>query len=210
VYCSKCGSTIADGSVSCSKCGQSTYGAPVLAVSGAPLTAIPAVGPSWLPAPALTHAYAGFWLRFLAYIIDAIVLGVFIGPILVGAAMIMGLATAIGSLPHRGDPFSEGFPPVFAGFIAIFLLVTLIGTWLYHALLESSEWQATAGKKVLGLVVTDLGGARTSFGRASGRHFAKIITGLVPLGIGYILAGFTEKKQALHDMIAGCLVLRKA
>jgi uncharacterized RDD family membrane protein YckC len=124
--------------------------------------------------------------------------------------MMMGLAAAIGNLPHRGDLFSEGFPPVFAGFIAIFLLVTLIGTWLYHALLESSEWQATAGKKALGLIVTDTSGARTSFARASGRHFAKIITGLIPLGIGYILAGVMEKKQALHDMIAGCLVLRKA
>ncbi len=89
-------------------------------------------------------------------------------------------------------------------------MVAVVGPWLYHAFLESSEWQATAGKKALGLVVTDLGGARISFARASGRHFAKLITGLIPLGVGYILAGVTEKKQALHDMIAGCLVLRKS
>jgi uncharacterized RDD family membrane protein YckC len=57
--------------------------------------------------------------------------------------------------------------------------------------------------------VTDLQGRRITFARASGRFFAKIITGLIPLGIGYIMAGFTEKKQALHDMIASCLVLRK-
>jgi len=62
----------------------------------------------------------------------------------------------------------------------------------------------------LGLVVTDMNGLRISFARASGRFFAKIITGLVPLYIGYIMAGFTEKKQALHDMIASCLVLRRA
>jgi uncharacterized RDD family membrane protein YckC len=61
----------------------------------------------------------------------------------------------------------------------------------------------------LGLIVTDLQGQPVSFARASGRFFAKIITGMIPLGIGYIMAGFTEKKQALHDMIAGCLVLRK-
>ena len=82
-------------------------------------------------------------------------------------------------------------------------------TWLYHALLESSEWQATVGKRVLGLVVTDMAGQRVSFGRSTGRHFGKIITNLVPAFIGYLLAGFTEKKQALHDMIAGCLVLRR-
>jgi uncharacterized RDD family membrane protein YckC len=59
------------------------------------------------------------------------------------------------------------------------------------------------------LIVTDLYGNRITFARASGRFFAKIITGLIPLFIGYILAGITEKKQALHDMIAACLVLRK-
>jgi uncharacterized RDD family membrane protein YckC len=58
-------------------------------------------------------------------------------------------------------------------------------------------------------VVTDLGGGKISFARASGRHLAKIITGLIPFGVGYILAGITEKKQALHDMLAGCLVMRK-
>ena len=61
----------------------------------------------------------------------------------------------------------------------------------------------------LGLIVTDLNDLPVTFGRATGRFFAKIITGLIPLGIGYIMAGFTEKKQALHDMIASCLVLRR-
>jgi uncharacterized RDD family membrane protein YckC len=60
----------------------------------------------------------------------------------------------------------------------------------------------------MNLVVTDLEGQRLTFGRASGRFFAKIISGLIPFGIGYIMAGFTEKRQALHDMIASCLVLR--
>jgi len=60
----------------------------------------------------------------------------------------------------------------------------------------------------MNVVVTDLQGNRISFARASGRFFAKLISGLIPFAIGYILAGITEKKQALHDMIAGCLVLR--
>ena len=117
MYCSKCGSTIADGSASCPNCGPSTYGAPVAVAGGAPLAAASAVGPSWLPASASTRAYAGFWLRFVAYLVDAIVLGIFVVPILVGAGMMMGLATAVTSLPHGSDPFSEGFPPVFAEFL---------------------------------------------------------------------------------------------
>ena len=75
--------------------------------------------------------------------------------------------------------------------------------------MESSEWQATVGKKALGLVVTDMEGRRVGFWRATGRHFAKIVTNMVPAFIGFIMAGFTEKKQALHDMIAGCLILHR-
>src|SRR6266436_442581 len=78
--------------------------------------------------------------------------------------------------------------------------------WLYYAYFESPEWQGTVGKKVMNLAVTDPEGNRVTFGRASGRYFARFITKLIPLGIGFILAGITEKKQALHDMIASCLV----
>jgi uncharacterized RDD family membrane protein YckC len=85
----------------------------------------------------------------------------------------------------------------------------LVLQWLYYAWMESSEHQATLGKMALGLIVTDLDDRRVSFARATGRFFAKIISGLIPLAIGYIMAGFTEKKQALHDMIASTLVLRK-
>jgi uncharacterized RDD family membrane protein YckC len=93
---------------------------------------------------------------------------------------------------------------IFFGVVALIAAV-----WLYYALFESSTWQATPGKKVLGLFVTDLNGNRISFAHASGRFFAKLISGLIPFGIGYMMAGFTAKKQALHDLIAGCLVLRK-
>jgi uncharacterized RDD family membrane protein YckC len=106
---------------------------------------------------------------------------------------------------------SEPDPAAIAAFvssIALLVGVTTLGSWLYYAYFESSDWQSTIGKRVMSLVVTDLNGNRISFARASGRFFAKIISGLIPLGIGYILAGVTEKKQALHDMIASCLVLR--
>ncbi|MGB8524124.1 MAG: RDD family protein, partial [Candidatus Acidiferrales bacterium] len=87
--------------------------------------------------------------------------------------------------------------------------VSIVMMWIYYAWMESSSHQGTLGKMALGLIVTDLEGRRISFARASGRYFAKIITSLIPLGIGYMMAGFTEKKQALHDIIASCLVLRK-
>jgi uncharacterized RDD family membrane protein YckC len=87
--------------------------------------------------------------------------------------------------------------------------VAILVPWIYYAKMESSPRQGTFGKVALGLVVTDMAGRPITFGRASGRFFAKLITGMIPLGIGYIMAGFTEKRQALHDMIATCLVLRK-
>jgi len=92
-------------------------------------------------------------------------------------------------------------------FLVVLLLIVL--QWLYFAAMESSDRQGTFGKAAMSLQVTDLGGRRLTFGHATGRFFAKMISGLIPLGIGYIMAGFTEKKQALHDMIAGSLVLRK-
>ena len=86
--------------------------------------------------------------------------------------------------------------------------IAAVAKWLYFAYLESGEKQATWGKQALGIYVTDLAGQRVAFGRATGRFFAKIVTGLIPLGIGFIMAGFTERRQALHDMIASTLVLR--
>src|SRR5260370_7739748 len=100
---------------------------------------------------------------------------------------------------HKGD----GEPAI--GFLLMVIFVSFLGliaSWIYHAYLESSPNQGTLGKMALGLIVTDLQGRRISFGHATGRFFAKIITHLIPLGIGYMMAGFTEKKQALPDMIA--------
>jgi uncharacterized RDD family membrane protein YckC len=88
------------------------------------------------------------------------------------------------------------------------ILVVAVAGWLYFAMMESSNKMATLGKMAIGIKVTDLNGNRISFGRATGRYFAKILSGMI-LMIGYIMAGFTEKKQALHDMIASCLVVMK-
>jgi len=83
-----------------------------------------------------------------------------------------------------------------------------VASWLYEAVMMTSEWQATVGKRIMSIVVTDLDGKRLSFGRATGRHFAKYISAFL-LGIGFIIAAFTAKRQALHDMIAETLVIKR-
>ena len=134
--------------------------------------------------------YAGFWWRFLAAIIDGAILNV--AGLIVG--FIFGFAAAsAGTNTHSIELGGN-------------VIGILIG-WLYSAFLESSTWQGTIGKKACGIVVTDMNGQRIGFGKATGRHFAKILSALILL-IGYIMQAFTEKRQALHDMMAGCLVLK--
>jgi len=152
--------------------------------------------------------YAGFWLRFVAYLIDYLLLeiiGFIISIPFIGAIVFSAFTIA------ESNSFNEKTVFGIAGILgAVFMLViiTILLGWLYFALMESSKNQGTLGKMALGLKVTDMKGQRISFGRATGRYFGKIISGMVFM-IGYILAGLTEKKQALHDMMAGCLVVRK-
>jgi uncharacterized RDD family membrane protein YckC len=152
---------------------------------------------SVLPAQ-VTIAYAGFWRRFVAYLIDSIVLSPVIAIVILRPLIARGTVT-----PDDPVAFLEGSSQQV---VAAKLLITMI-SWVYFASLESSAWQGTLGKRILGLYVTDLAGRRISFVRASGRYFGKIISGMLLL-LGFVMAGFTAKKQALHDFLAGCLVLR--
>jgi uncharacterized RDD family membrane protein YckC len=86
-------------------------------------------------------------------------------------------------------------------------LVMVVVSWLYFATMESSGIQGTVGKALLGLEVTDRYGRRISFGRATGRYFAKVLSGLT-LGIGYLMVGLSSRKRGLHDLVAGTLVVR--
>jgi uncharacterized RDD family membrane protein YckC len=170
-----------------------SYGAPV-----APSAAI-------LPAP-----YAGFWLRVVAYLIDSAIMGVAFGSIVAIMLATVGVRFFRGVAPGVYDQAPNPMlPAAVLGVILVLLPVTIVVTWIYFAAMESSAHQGTLGKMALGLFVTDVHGRQVSFGRATGRFFAKFITGLIPFFIGYIMAGFTEKRQALHDMIAGSLVLKK-
>lgn len=221
MFCSSCGKQTADTSAFCGSCGRPVVG---YSVGGSSSAAVPAYaegagGGSAVAmasaAQAGTSSYAGFWLRFVAAIIDGLVLGI---PITI--LVFMSIASMLPAFIHSAQDNPQN-PQVVMALIASMLpriffiiVVALAGGWLYWGLMESSAWQATLGKKALGLYVTDLSGNRLTFGRASGRYFAGRGIGYVPsfgglyFFVDCICAGFTERKQALHDMIASCLVLR--
>jgi uncharacterized RDD family membrane protein YckC len=139
--------------------------------------------------------YAGFWLRFVAIFIDGLILSPLI-------FIYVGVDLADVSATDPNVKIALGFV-LFIAWLAIF-----VGQWLYFALQESSRAQATLGKRLMGIQVTDRQGNRIGFGRATGRYFGKIISGFT-LYIGFMMAGWTERKQALHDMLADTLVVRK-
>jgi uncharacterized RDD family membrane protein YckC len=207
-FCNKCGAQNAAGSQFCSRCGaptapvSSAFPAPPGSPNFAPPNFAPAypapVAPYTVAAPVARVGYGGFWIRVLAAIIDAIILRVVVAPIglIFGGVGLAG--SMMGRVPHV--PLA-----LFGGGVTFILL--LFGSWLYEAFMESSSYQATLGKMIFGMKVTDLSGNRISFERATGRHFAKLLSAMI-FGIGYIMVGFTERKQGLHDLLAGTLVLR--
>lgn len=220
MYCSKCGAAVPAGAAFCSACGQSTGGPGAVltqtsAVETQPGALQPQAGalpPQPVRPAAMTGVlYAGFWLRVVAAIIDNLILGVpmtFLFLLLFAGTFPMLMRGA------QGNPM--GTMMVFLPRFATLGVIWLIGRWLYWSLMEASEWQATLGKKALGLYVTDLEGKRTTFGRTSARFWAGRGISIVPYlgGLYYlidcIVVAFTEQKQAIHDSIANCLVLRKA
>lgn len=206
MYCSKCGAILSADAAFCVTCGTPVVRA---AIAGAAGVAVPAnVGVAGFSTTQRV-TYAGFWLRWVAHLIDGLIVGAGVFALVIPLIFLTGLAATLEGLSqHANEPPN---PAAIAGILSLvltFVAVAVLLQWLYFAYLESGEKQATWGKQALGLYVTDGAANRVSFGRASGRYFAKMISALIPLWIGYIMAGFTEKKQALHDMIAGCLVLR--
>jgi uncharacterized RDD family membrane protein YckC len=134
----------------------------------------------------------------VAAIIDSILIGIVVFPVLGILGFTIALAGSQVSMPEIGVHLVRG----------IVASALFMGAgWLYEAILESSSKQATVGKMALGLKVTDEYGQRISFARASARYFSKILSRMILL-IGYIMVGFTQRKQGLHDMIAGTLVVR--
>lgn len=132
--------------------------------------------------------YAGFWLRTASFLIDMII-------IFIGLAILLGIIISIE--PSLESQESENLASV----------LWILGSWLYYAIWESSKHQATPGKKALGLKVVDDKGDQIDFGKATGRYFGKIVSTII-MYIGFVMAGITKKKQALHDIMANCLVIK--
>lgn len=209
MFCSKCGAALATGTAFCQSCGSPVVPTALATAAPAPVAMSPLAGVG-----AITYAtnvtYAGFWLRLVAHLVDGIIVGFAMLFLIVPLFFLMGGVALFSSFPREvGEHPNPAQVGALVSLVFVLAGVAEIGQWLYFAYLESGEKQGTWGKQMLGLYVTDLAGNRVTFARASGRFFAKIISGLIPLGIGYIMAGFTERKQALHDMIASCLVLRR-
>jgi uncharacterized RDD family membrane protein YckC len=226
MFCSKCGAGVEEGKAFCGSCGQAVSGyaasqpaeVAARAPSGLPGASpgyAPAAVPAW-PAPGAQPgvAYAGFWLRLVAAIIDGLVISIPLAPVYI--FVFIGFFKNTQNLQDLQDPtmvWTILGPKMFLFFILG--IVAVIVNWIYHGLFESSAWQGTPGKKALGLIVTDLEGRRISFARASGRFFAGRGATIIPSlgGLYYLIdcicIGFTDRKQALHDMIANTLVLRR-
>ena len=188
VFCNQCGQAVNAAASFCTRCGGTL--SPV--IPGMP------VAPSMISG-VLAQQYGGFWIRFVASIIDGAVMNIVIIPVFV--ALFFGYFAT--HHPQPGQPPDAGFFVL----IGLVWILVVVGIWLYDALMTSSSKQGTLGKMVMRLKVTDMNGGRISFGRATGRHFAKaFLSGI--LAIGFIMAGFTDRKQALHDMLAGTLVVR--
>ncbi len=134
---------------------------------------------------AVSTTYAGFWKRVGAWVIDAI---------------IVTIVQSIVSVIIMGGQSGGAGATVAANVVGF-----MIGL-VYGAGMESSSKQATLGKMALGIVVTDMNGGRITFMRATGRYLAKIISALILL-IGYLMVAFTRRKQGLHDLMAGTLVV---
>lgn len=160
----------------------------------------------------MNNNYAGFWLRLVAAIIDGLILSA------VNWIILLPILAAIGFSASSAFPFSGFTNPdeldvaaLIASLTAMFgvaWIVQKIVDLLYHSLLESSKFQGSFGKVALGIIVTDTDGNKLDFTKALIRNVCKFISSAI-LFIGYIMAGFTEKKQALHDIIAGTLVVMK-
>jgi uncharacterized RDD family membrane protein YckC len=190
MFCTRCGAANADLARFCSGCGS-----PLDPVA-APIASAPRV---YTATP--TFRYSGFWRRFVAMMIDGFVFT----PIAIALLASTGI---FGIILHSGEDFESVGAAMFGLSVLGMLLLLSVGSWLYHTVMESSRYQGTLGKLALGSIVTDLNGQRISFARANGRFFGKWLSGAI-FNIGFLMAAFTEKKQALHDIIAGTLVIQK-
>jgi uncharacterized RDD family membrane protein YckC len=177
--------------------GPAVAAAPAVAAGPAVAQAVP-----YAPAIATRSPYGGFWIRVVASLVDNTLLSLLYVPV--------GLIFLLPSIRVMSEHDWEQGPPMeFLGTILLLGALFFSSTWLYEALLTSSSWQGTVGKRLCSLQVTDLEGNRISFARATGRFFGKFLSRMI-MHIGFIMVAFTERKQGLHDLLAGTLVRKSS
>ena len=194
MYCMECGNEIATEAMFCNKCGARQ-------VIVNPLQDVQEKNyPSRQQNIENTEFnYSGFWRRFVALIIDSVILAI-VGAIIGGVlGAIIGFILGFNGVDI---PTIKTITSVVGG------MAGLVLNWIYFTAYESSSKQATLGKRMMGMYVTDINGQRITFAKANGRYFGKILSGLL-VCIGFVMAGFTKKKQGLHDIMASTLVIQR-
>src|SRR5699024_5231480 len=187
MFCNSCGAATGAEALFCSNCGASISISPVARTPSHPTAAVGSTQPS----------YVGFWMRTLAYIIDYLLYQLAFVLMVIPLGFALGIAMAEDFTLDEIEAAGALFGFAFSMFVQ----------WLWFTVFEASAWQATPGKKMLGLKVVDEQGRRISFGRANGRYWSKIISAVL-LCIGFLMVAFTNKKQGLHDKMAETFVVK--
>jgi uncharacterized RDD family membrane protein YckC len=201
MFCPKCGKETDALGKFCQWCGADIVTTP-------PLT--PVAAPEEEEEGPDVGVYAGLGRRIVAFIVDFILILLLDAVAVAVLGLFRGLQNlyffavqhaSVDSLTTEGTSAA-----LFGSIVAAYGIVVIIIPWLYYAGFESSRSQATPGKLLMRIVVTDLDGNKPSFARVTLRHFAKFISTLI-IFIGFLMIGLTRNRQGLHDRIAGCLVL---
>lgn len=183
MFCSRCGTWAPDDTATCSLCGLALQG------NGSPNPPVPAPGQPHAAVVALV-TYGGFWRRFIAAVLDSMILFFPAATVRV----LLGLSAT--------GMFDADTP---ASWVAALFEFAFDG--LYVTLLLSSSARGTLGMQLMDLHVTDLKGDRISVGRSAGRYLAQLLS-ILTFGIGFLIQVFTPRRQTLHDLISGTVVVR--
>jgi uncharacterized RDD family membrane protein YckC len=200
MFCPKCGKETDALGKFCQWCGADIVSNPVT----------PIATPEEDAEGAEVGVYAGLGRRIVAFIVDIILILLLDAVAVAILGLFRGLQNlyffAVQQAPIESITTEGTSAALFGSIIAAYGIVIIVIPWLYYAGFESSRSQATPGKLLMRIVVTDLEGNKPSFARVTLRHFAKFISTLI-IFLGFLMIGLTKKRQGLHDKIAGCLVL---
>jgi uncharacterized RDD family membrane protein YckC len=193
LHCLRCGAELAENQVGCSHCG---FLEDILNQKEQPKAESKPETDGFD-----RDAYSGFWRRFSAVILDFLILVLsegLLASVISGVILLMSFAGGHHVDFHIIGSFAVGFGSVFS-----FVL-----NWLYFTWFESSKFQATLGKKMMGLIVSDLHHHKITFGQANARYWSKALSAAILLG-GFWMMAFMKRKQTLHDLLARTVVIRQ-